>query len=193
LQSFMGAPHTWDLNGAKAAVLGLPFDAGTHPVRIGARLGPSAIREQSALVRRYEPPMHDFDPVKNLGLIDCGNARVVPGVIEQSFATIEEAVWRIASQGVIPVTMAATAWSACRSSEPCTEYTLISACFISTPIPMLIRMTGRVNATATIRGQRLPVPRMKGWSTPVNPCTSVPVDRRTNSVRSTRRSIANTA
>jgi agmatinase len=105
LQSFMGAPQSWELSSAKAAVLGLPFDAGTHPVRIGARLGPSAIREQSALVRRYEPPMHDFDPVKNLGLVDCGNARVVPGVIEQSFAAIEEAVWRIASQGVIPVTM----------------------------------------------------------------------------------------
>jgi agmatinase len=60
LQSFMGAPHSWDLSGAKAAILGLPFDAGTHPVRIGARLGPSAIREQSALVRRYEPPMHDL-------------------------------------------------------------------------------------------------------------------------------------
>jgi agmatinase len=72
----MGAPQSWDLANAKAAVLGIPFDAGTHAVRIGARLGPSAIREQSALVRRYEPPLNNFDPVHNLGLVDCGNARV---------------------------------------------------------------------------------------------------------------------
>jgi hypothetical protein len=53
VHTFMGAPQSWDLANAKAAVLGIPFDAGTHAVRIGARLGPSAIREQSALVRRY--------------------------------------------------------------------------------------------------------------------------------------------
>jgi agmatinase len=87
---------------AKAAVLGIPFDAGTHAVRIGARLGPSAIREQSALVRRYEPPLHNFDPVCNLGLVDCGNARVIPGIIVESFAAIEEAVWRIAGAGAVP-------------------------------------------------------------------------------------------
>ena len=69
VHTFMGAPQSWDLTNAKAAVLGIPFDAGTHAVRIGARLGPSAIREQSALVRRYEPPLHNFDPVRNLGLV----------------------------------------------------------------------------------------------------------------------------
>ena len=103
VNTFMGAPQSWDLADAKAAVLGIPFDAGTHAVRIGARLGPSAIREQSALVRRYEPPLHNFDPVRNLGLVDCGNARVTPGVIGSSFAAIEEAVWRIASAGAVPV------------------------------------------------------------------------------------------
>ena len=69
VHTVMGAPQSWDLANAKAAVLGIPFDAGTHAVRIGARLGPSAIREQSALVRRYEPPLHNFDPVRNLGLV----------------------------------------------------------------------------------------------------------------------------
>ena len=105
VHTFMGAPQSWDLANAKSAVLGIPFDAGTHAVRIGARLGPSAIREQSALVRRYEPPLHNFDPVRNLGLVDCGNARVIPGVIGPSFAAVEEAVWRIASAGAVPVAM----------------------------------------------------------------------------------------
>ena len=84
VDTFMGAPQSWDLANAKAAVLGIPLDAGTHAVRIGARLGPSAIREQSALVRRYEPPLHNFDPIHNLGLVDCGNARVIPGIIGES-------------------------------------------------------------------------------------------------------------
>src|SRR5215469_16264255 len=67
VHTFMGAPQSWDLANARAAVLGIPFDAGTHPMRIGARLGPVAIREQSALVRRYEPPLHHFAPVRHLG------------------------------------------------------------------------------------------------------------------------------
>ena len=103
--TFMAAPASWDLSSARAAVLGLPFDCGTHAVRIGARLGPAAIREQSALVRRFEPPFNDYDPLERLGLVDCGNVKVTPGVIGESYATIEEAVWRIVGNGVIPVTM----------------------------------------------------------------------------------------
>lgn len=73
--SFMGVPFSRDLARSKAAILGVPFDCGTHAVRIGARLGPNAIREQSALVRPYEPPLQDFNPLERLGLVDCGNAR----------------------------------------------------------------------------------------------------------------------
>jgi agmatinase len=102
---FMGLPQSCDLSGARAALLGIPFDCGTHAVRIGARLGPSAIREQSLLVRRFEPPENDFDPLSRLGAVDCGNVVVMPGAIAKSYATIEEAVWRIVSKDVIPVTM----------------------------------------------------------------------------------------
>lgn len=77
--SFMGVPFSRDLSNSRAAVIGVPFDCGTHPVRIGARLGPSAIREQSALVRRFEPPHDDFDPLAALGLVDFGDAAVTPG------------------------------------------------------------------------------------------------------------------
>ena len=53
--TFMGAPYSHDLSSAKAAVLGVPFDCGVHPFRIGSRQGPMAIRAQSSLVRRYNP------------------------------------------------------------------------------------------------------------------------------------------
>jgi arginase family enzyme len=61
--TFMGVPAARDLSASRAAVLGIPFDCGFHPTPIGARLGPNSIREHSALVRRYEPPLRDFDPV----------------------------------------------------------------------------------------------------------------------------------
>jgi agmatinase len=103
--TFMGAPLSYDLGSAKAAVLGIPFDCGLHPVRVGSRLGPAAIREQSILVRAYEPPDQDFSPLDRLGLVDCGNVRLIPGAIEEAHAAIEEAVGRIAGAGTIPVTM----------------------------------------------------------------------------------------
>jgi len=58
--TFMRVPFSRDLSRSKAAILGVPFDMGTHPVRIGSRQGPAAIREQSYLVRPYEPPLFDF-------------------------------------------------------------------------------------------------------------------------------------
>jgi agmatinase len=66
--TFMGAPYTHDLSGAKAAVLGVPFDCGVHPFRVGSRQGPTAIRAQSVLVRCYNPELADFDPLEQLGL-----------------------------------------------------------------------------------------------------------------------------
>lgn len=103
--SFMGVPFSKDLSRSKAAVLGIPFDCGTHPVRIGARYGPSAIREQSRLVRPYQPPHADFDPLARLGVVDCGDVNLVPSVIEESFERIEAAVRGIVEAGAMPVTM----------------------------------------------------------------------------------------
>jgi agmatinase len=103
--SFMGAPFSRDLARSKAAVLGIPFDCGFHPTRIGARLGPRSIREHSGLVRRYEPPLRDFDPLARLGLVDCGDVRVRSGYVAEAFANIEAAVAEIVMAGAIPVTM----------------------------------------------------------------------------------------
>ncbi len=103
--SFMGVPFATDARGAKAAVLGVPFDCGLHPTRIGARDGPNAIREQSGLVRPYQPPRADFNPLELLGVVDCGNVDVTPSVIEESFERIEAAVGQIAGAGAIPLTM----------------------------------------------------------------------------------------
>ena len=102
--SFMGVPHAREAGDAKAVILGLPFDCGLHPVRVGARMGPAAIREQSALVRPYQPPLWDANPLEELGVVDLGDVDVVLGDIIESYARIEEAVHAIAAAGAVPIT-----------------------------------------------------------------------------------------
>ncbi|MDP7242276.1 MAG: arginase family protein [Rhodospirillales bacterium] len=102
---FMGVANDYDLTDCRLAVLGIPYDWGVHPVRIGSRLGPAAIREQSALVRPYQPPMADYDPRERLGVVDCGDARVTPSRIDESFEAIESAMLRILECGALTLTM----------------------------------------------------------------------------------------
>ena len=100
---FLGVPFSRDLTGVKAAILGVPFDCGTHPSRIGSRQGPASIREQSRLVRCFESEVADFDIRARLNLVDCGDVALTPSRIEDAFARIEEAAWRIVSAGVTPI------------------------------------------------------------------------------------------
>ncbi|MBV8964106.1 MAG: arginase family protein, partial [Hyphomicrobiales bacterium] len=102
--SFMGVPRGSERSGAKAAIIGLPFDCGAHPYRIGARLGPSSIREQSLLLRPFDI-RSDLDPLAALGVVDMGDAPVRPGEIEPSFAAIEKAIGDVAEHGVVPVSL----------------------------------------------------------------------------------------
>ena len=103
--TFMGVLASRELSNSKAALLGIPFDCGYHPTRIGARLGPQAIGQHSGLVRRFEPPFHDYDPLARLDLVDGGNVRVRPSFVAEAFENIEAAVWEIAQSGAVPVTM----------------------------------------------------------------------------------------
>lgn len=102
--SFMGVPHARQLEGSRAAILGLPFDCGTHPSRIGGRQGPQSVREQSRLMRTFNPELADYNPLTRLGLVDCGNVKLVPSQIHSAFDAIEQAVGAIVDAGAVPVT-----------------------------------------------------------------------------------------
>jgi len=102
--TWLGAPFGVPTTAAEAAIVGIPFDCGTHPNRIGSRMGPAAIREMSTHLRRYDPRTK-FDVVADLGLIDCGDVPVTSSLIEESFAAIEAAITAIAAKGTIPITM----------------------------------------------------------------------------------------
>jgi guanidinobutyrase len=102
--TFMGVPHRSVPGDAKAVIVGLPFDCGAHPHRIGARQGPSSIRKQSLLIRRYDAET-GVDPLESLGVVDLGDARVQPGVIDISYRGIEAALDLALSNGAVPVAM----------------------------------------------------------------------------------------
>jgi agmatinase len=101
--TFMGVPFRTSAAGAGAAILGAPFDCGTHPARIGARQGPQSIREQSHLVRRFQSELADYDALEKLAVVDCGDVRLTPSRMEESFDAIEEAAYRINRAGAVPV------------------------------------------------------------------------------------------
>lgn len=103
-RSFFGVESRHDPAGAKAAVLGLPFDCGTNQVRIGARHGPEAIRQQSLALDRRVFGFSERDAIAELGLIDCGDAVVTSGRVEVSFTAMERATAHILAAGAVPVT-----------------------------------------------------------------------------------------
>jgi agmatinase len=103
--TFMDLPLDTDLTNREAAILGIPFDCGQHQTRIGARGGPRAIREQSSLVRRYQPPFADFDPLTELNVCDMGDAMVTSAMLEPAMVAIETAVSYIVQSNTIPVTL----------------------------------------------------------------------------------------
>jgi agmatinase len=85
-------------------ILGLPFDCGTHPTRVGARLGPFSIRGQSQLLRPWDGDS-GINPVEALGLVDLGDAAVTPGEVEAAMGIIEAAMDIALSRGALPVTL----------------------------------------------------------------------------------------
>ena len=103
-ETWLGAPFGEPGRTCKAAIVGIPFDCGTHPNRIGSRMGPSSIREMSTHLRRYDPRTN-IDVVSRLGLVDCGDVPVTASLIEESYSAIESSIARIAAQNVIAVTM----------------------------------------------------------------------------------------
>lgn len=103
VRGFIRLPNRLDLEGVGAAIVGVPFDMGVAPVRVGSRMGPSLIREESEILQFYDPAQPELDIVETLGLIDCGDIRLWPGEREKSWERIEDAMAPFFAAGVIPV------------------------------------------------------------------------------------------
>ena len=71
--TFMRLPYLTRFDEARAVVLGLPFDCGAHPARIGSRGGPAAIR-QASLDLEHGDEHSNIDAFKILNAGDAGDA-----------------------------------------------------------------------------------------------------------------------
>ncbi len=98
--SFCGLPSGPLGPGTRAAILGVPFDCGLHPDRIGSREGPAAVRRASRWLRRF-PATGSEDAAR--GVIDAGDVALVPGRPARAFPAIEEAAARLHAAGVVPI------------------------------------------------------------------------------------------
>jgi guanidinobutyrase / D-arginase len=87
--TFARLPRLQDVGRADAAIVGVPFDAGTS-YRPGARFGPAAVRAGSKLLRTYHPPL-GVEPWATRQIADAGDIACNPFDILEAISQIEAA------------------------------------------------------------------------------------------------------
>jgi agmatinase len=101
IRTFLQLPHSQGLTGVDAAIVGLPFDAGTS-YRSGQRFGPEAIRAISVNLGRWSTA-HKVDVFANLRVIDAGDVAIVPGDVRLTYQRIEEHLEPLHEKGVLVI------------------------------------------------------------------------------------------
>ncbi|MEM7763795.1 MAG: agmatinase [Pseudomonadota bacterium] len=97
--SFARRRYTKCLDGVDVAVVGLPFDLATTS-RPGARLGPRAIREASAMIAWDRLHGWEYDPFERVCVVDFGDIPVAQGNPERLPDDIHAAFAEIHGAGV---------------------------------------------------------------------------------------------
>lgn len=94
VQSFLRRRYSKNLDGVDVAVVGIPLDLATSN-RPGARFGPLAVRNASAIMAWERPYGWEFDPRKELAIVDYGDVHFdfarpdrIADDIEQQIATM---------------------------------------------------------------------------------------------------------
>jgi agmatinase len=104
--SFAGVPAATpeDLQGARAVIVGAPFDWGTSH-RPGTRFGPKAIRESDYFsADAYRPHLPTgLNALESV--VDIGDIELHPGDIEGDLDLIADTVAQISSAGSIPIVL----------------------------------------------------------------------------------------
>jgi agmatinase len=101
IRTFMRLPHVTDLQGVDFAIVGVPFDTG-GTYRVGARFGPAGIRQESMLLRPYNPAL-DIAIFDICSGVDYGDLSVTPGYLPESHQQIEQGAAVVFAGGSIPI------------------------------------------------------------------------------------------
>lgn len=101
LRSFMRLPHVPTLHeGIDFAIVGVPFDTG-GTYRVGARFGPSGIRQESMLLRPYHPFLN-INLFEQCSGVDYGDIAITPGYLPESHAQISQEASQIMARNITP-------------------------------------------------------------------------------------------
>lgn len=101
IRTFMRLPYITNLDGVDFTIAGVPFDTG-GTYRVGARFAPSNIRDQSFLLKPYNPAQN-VNIFKVCSGVDYGDLPTIPGYLPEAHNLIEESAGNIFSSNVIPV------------------------------------------------------------------------------------------
>ncbi len=101
LSTFMRLPHVPRASELDVALIGVPFDTGTT-YRPGARFGPRHVREQSSIIRPWNPVLKT-NPFEKWRIADYGDLSVNPLSIEDTFSRITTQLSEVFAQGTRPV------------------------------------------------------------------------------------------
>jgi arginase family enzyme len=88
IATFMRLPHITQPEELDVALLGIPFDGGTT-YRPGPRFGPRHVRQQSAIIRPWNPVLN-VNPFAKYRIADYGDFSVNPLSIEDTFQRVEK-------------------------------------------------------------------------------------------------------
>jgi agmatinase len=105
ITTFGGLAHTTEIDDQEIdlAILGIPFDS-LVTFRPGARFGPNAIRQSSALCRNYSQQM-EVAVYDRLRAFDVGDVNVNAFDYEETFRQIEERVSQLQRRGAAVVSL----------------------------------------------------------------------------------------
>ncbi|WP_188196598.1 agmatinase [Nonomuraea sp. SYSU D8015] len=92
--------------GADVVILGAPFDGGTSH-RPGTRFGPMAIRQACYLPHDGSRPHLALrvDALRDIRVVDAGDVEMFSGDVEGAIGALEDAVFRVASSGAVPLVL----------------------------------------------------------------------------------------
>ena len=98
IPTFLRLPHITQPEELEIAILGVPFDGGTT-YRPGPRFGPRHVRNQSAIIRPWNPELK-VNPSAKYRIADFGDLPVNPLSIEDTFRRIEQGIAPLHDAGV---------------------------------------------------------------------------------------------